>query len=182
MGHLPTVNGCHSRILQLLATHTPWKKSALVLEALMLLRSEQQLLLLVKFLVALVVLRSGGSFGDAASLETTVSFRADAEPGICSLVLTAEGVSSSTKVIVVDPSGAFVTGGGYIISPEGAYPAQPSLIAPASFGFVSNYKKGHSIPTGDTQFEFEAAGLEFVSTSYEWLVVTGSDCAKYKGA
>jgi len=56
------------------------------------------------------------------------------------------------------------------------------LIAPASFGFVSNYKKGHSIPTGDTQFEFEAAGLEFVSTSYEWLVVTGSDCAKYKGA
>mmetsp|Transcript_56745 Transcript_56745/g.84432 ORF Transcript_56745/g.84432 Transcript_56745/m.84432 type:complete len:257 (+) Transcript_56745:222-992(+) len=39
-----------------------------------------------------------GSFGDAASLETTVSFPADAEPGICSLVLTAEGVSSSTKV------------------------------------------------------------------------------------
>lgn len=46
---------------------------------------------------------------------------------------------------------------------------------------MSKYKKGQSTPSGDTQFEFEAEGLVFESTSYDWLIISGSDCAKYKG-
>jgi hypothetical protein len=38
------------------------------------------------------------------------------------------------------------------------------------------------VPEGNTQFQFKAAGLNFHSTSYEWLVITGSEYARFKGA
>ena len=47
-------------------------------------------------------------------------------------------------VVVYDPSAGFVTGGGWIDSPTGAYPAVPALTGNANFGFVS--KKGQSTP------------------------------------
>ena len=50
----------------------------------------------------------------------------------------------------------------------------------ATFGFVSRYKKGTTVPSGNTQFRFHAAGLTFESTSYEWLVVAGAR-AQFKG-
>jgi hypothetical protein len=51
----------------------------------------------------------------------------------------------------------------------------------ASFGFVSKYKKGASTPTGSTEFQFKAGNLNFHSDSYEWLLVTGGNFARYKG-
>ncbi len=51
----------------------------------------------------------------------------------------------------------------------------------ATFGFVSTYKKGATTPTGSTEFQFHAGDLNFHSDSYEWLVVTGADYAKFKG-
>jgi hypothetical protein len=62
----------------------------------------------------------------------------------------------------------------------GAGPMGPT--GKASFGFVSKYKKGASEPTGNTEFQFKAADLNFHSTSYDWLVVTGKDFAKFKGS
>jgi len=82
--------------------------------------------------------------------------------------------------VVYDPSGGFVTGGGWIDSPEGAYAADASLTGRATFGFVSKYQKGAKVPTGSTEFQFKVAGLNFKSASYEWLVVAGAH-AKYKG-
>jgi hypothetical protein len=82
--------------------------------------------------------------------------------------------------VMYDPDGGFVTGGGWIMSPEGAYTADPSLTGKATFGFVSKYKKGATEPTGNTEFVFHTANLDFHSNSYEWLVVA-SDKAKYKG-
>jgi len=73
---------------------------------------------------------------------------------------------------VANPSAGFVTGGGYIISPEGAYAPDTNLIGPATFGFVSKYNKGKSVPSGETNFKFDVANLHFMSTSYEWLVIT----------
>jgi len=74
-----------------------------------------------------------------------------------------------------------VTGGGWINSPAGAYTQSPSLAGKATFGFVSKYKKGQSTPDGDTEFQFQAAGFNFKSTSYEWLVIAGSK-AQFKGS
>ena len=82
---------------------------------------------------------------------------------------------------VYDPSGGFVTGGGWINSPAGAYALNPSLTGKATFGFVSKYQPGANSPGGDTQFQFRVADLNFRSSSYQWLVVAGAR-AQYKGS
>jgi len=81
---------------------------------------------------------------------------------------------------VYDPTAGFVTGGGWIMSPEGAYAANTGLTGKATFGFVSKYKKGATVPTGNTEFQFKAGDLNFHSDSYDWLVIAGEK-AKYKG-
>lgn len=78
-----------------------------------------------------------------------------------------------------DPNGGFVTDGGCITSPAGAYVANPSATGKAHFGFVSKYKKGATVPTGNTDFEFKAVNMSFASTFYDWLVVAGAK-AQYK--
>jgi len=83
-------------------------------------------------------------------------------------------------LVAYDPEGGFVTGGGWIWSPQGAYENDASLEGKANFGFVSKYKKGASVPTGQTEFQFKMADLNFHSSSYEWLVIAGAK-AKYKG-
>jgi PKD repeat protein len=85
-------------------------------------------------------------------------------------------------VVVYDPTAGFVTGGGWFNSPAGAYKNDPSLAGQATFGFVSRYKKGATIPTGNTALEFAAGELHFQSTSYDWLVVKGSNQASFKGS
>jgi len=84
---------------------------------------------------------------------------------------------------VYDPTAGFVTGGGWINSPQGAYTYDVSLQGKATFGFVSKYLKGATVPTGNTEFQFHAASLNFSSTSYDWLVVQGNGASKatYKG-
>lgn len=83
-------------------------------------------------------------------------------------------------VVIYDPNGGFVTGGGWINSPAGAYTTDPTLTGKATFGFVSKYQKGANVPTGDTEFQFKVANLNFKSTSYDWLVIAGMK-AQYKG-
>ncbi|WP_185748813.1 PKD domain-containing protein [Humibacillus xanthopallidus] len=83
-------------------------------------------------------------------------------------------------VVVYDPAGGFVTGGGRITSPTGAFTPDASLAGKATFGFVSRYQKGATIPSGNTEFVFHAAGLSFHSSSYDWLVISGAQ-AQYKG-
>lgn len=103
---------------------------------------------------------------------------------VCLTVTDTSGLSDTacTYVVVYDPDGGFVTGGGWIDSPVDAYVPDPSLTGKANFGFVSKYKKKDAeVPTGQTEFQFQVADLNFHIDSYEWLVVTGSNYAKFKG-
>jgi hypothetical protein len=108
-------------------------------------------------------------------------------PGVYEICVTGwdeagnGGNEECALLAVYDPDGGFVTGGGWIWSPAGAYPDDPSLEGKANFGFVSKYKKGATEPTGQTEFVFKAADFNFHSSSYDWLVVTGSDYARFKG-
>jgi VCBS repeat-containing protein len=110
-----------------------------------------------------------------------------ATPGVYTIVAQIKDFAGATVnatyqyVVIYDPSAGFVTGGGWINSPAGAYAANTSLSGKATFGFVSKYKKGQSTPDGDTEFQFQAAGFNFKSTSYEWLVIAGGK-AQYKGS
>jgi hypothetical protein len=83
-------------------------------------------------------------------------------------------------LVVYDPAGGFVTGGGWITSPPGAYTPDPALTGKATFGFVSKYQKGKSVPSGNTEFQFKTADFNFSSTAFGWMVIAGAK-AQYKG-
>jgi hypothetical protein len=85
--------------------------------------------------------------------------------------------------VIFDPSGGFVTGGGWINSPAGAYSADGSMVGKANFGFVSKYKKGSNTPEGQTEFQFKAGDLNFHSSVYDYgsLIVSGYK-AQFRGS
>ena len=56
----------------------------------------------------------------------------------------------------------------------------PSLTGKANFGFVSKYQNGAKTPTGNTEFQFHNGNLNFKSSVYDWLVVSGAR-AQFKG-
>jgi hypothetical protein len=100
----------------------------------------------------------------------------------CEATDTTGGTQTSEPgyVVVFDPSAGFVTGGGWIDSPAGAYVPDPDAFGPARFGFVSQYKKGATVPTGSTQFQFQAGNLNLHSNEFDWLVVSGAR-AQFRG-
>jgi Tol biopolymer transport system component len=106
--------------------------------------------------------------------------------GVFTICVSAQDLAGNGSAVecalfpVYDPNGGFVTGGGWIDSPPGAYTADASLTGKATFGFVSKYQKGATVPSGNTQFQFRAAALSFKSTAYDWLVIAGAK-AQYKG-
>ena len=103
--------------------------------------------------------------------------------GVYEIYASVCGLESDPVLLAIyDPDGGFgfVTGGGWIWSPTGAYTDNPELEGKANFGFVSKYKKGADTPTGETEFQFKVANLNFHSDSYYWLVVAGEK-AMYKG-
>jgi PKD repeat protein len=107
-------------------------------------------------------------------------------PGVYAIKLELEdnyGLNDTKEfsyIVIYDPAGGFITGGGWIMSPSGAYIPDPSSMGKATFGFVSKYEKGAKVPTGQTEFQFKTGNMNFKSTSYEWLVVAGPK-AQYKG-
>ena len=128
-----------------------------------------------------------GSFGGASEVATS-TLPAFTSAGVYRVLVRATDGAGNTAestdvlfLVVYDPNGGFVTGGGWITSPAGAYPADQTMTGKATFGFVSKYQKGKTLPTGQTQFEFNAADFGFHSTSYDWLVIAGAK-AQFKGS
>ncbi len=108
-------------------------------------------------------------------------------PGVYTLQLTitddkdAADTGKFEYIVVYDPSGGFVTGGGWIWSPLGAFMEHPMIEGKASFGFHAKYKPGATVPSGQTEFFLHNTQLKFKSTSYDWLVVY-ADKAIIKGS
>jgi hypothetical protein len=131
------------------------------------------------------------TFGDSQKAEGAISDRtvtgahSYATVGVYTVTLTINdsmgGVATASLLVAVyDSSAGFVTGGGWIDSLPGAYTTTPLLAGKADFGFVSKYQKGAEVPTGQTEFQFRVADLNFHSTIYQWLVVAGAR-AQFKG-
>ena len=131
----------------------------------------------------------GGSLDDAAAEDP--QFTAGSAAGIYEVALTVTdptGLSDSdtAMVVVFDPEGGFVMGGGQIWSAAGACRLDDACAAVegrAIFGFVSRYQKGATRPGGNTGFRFHAGNLAFHSSAYEWLVVNQDGTnAQFKGS
>ena len=70
--------------------------------------------------------------------------------------------ASFNGVVVYDNAGGSVSGGGWVATPSGK----------ATFNVNVQYLKNASTPTGNTRLDL--AGATLASTSYDWLVVTGT--------
>ena len=123
---------------------------------------------------------------DSPTEDVSVTFTFPMDAGVYDLCVRGTdeysniGPEKCIFLVVYDPDGGFVSGGGWIWSQAGAYAGAPQLEGKAMFGFVSKYKKGADTPTGHTEFQFKVADLNFSSTWYHWMVVAGAK-AQYKG-
>jgi hypothetical protein len=120
---------------------------------------------------------TNGAIDEVLGSGTATASHAYSAPGVYTVEITIEDDDGGYDteifqyVVIYDPSEGFVTGGGWINSPEGAYLPDPTLTGKANFGFVSKYKKGQSTPMGNTEFQLHAANLNFHSGIYNWLVI-----------
>ncbi|GAA4455126.1 hypothetical protein GCM10023189_22590 [Nibrella saemangeumensis] len=131
---------------------------------------------------------NGATTGGVLTNNTLVTEYTYAGQGVFSPTLVITSACSQTVaathqyVVIYNPDGGFVTGGGWIQSSAGAYKEDLALAGRATFGFVAKYKRGSTVPDGNTEFQFKAGNLNFKSIAYEdmRLVIAGSR-ANYKG-
>jgi hypothetical protein len=130
---------------------------------------------------------SPGTVSEMGGAGTVSGSHVYATPGVYPVTVTltdnggaSDSAVSEEYVVVYDPAFGFVTGGGWIDSPAGAYKAEPALAAKASFGFVSKYFKKATYPRGSTRFTLHGC-FEFQAAACDSLVVAGA-IAQYKGS
>ncbi|GAB3527139.1 hypothetical protein GCM10027443_03220 [Pontibacter brevis] len=124
------------------------------------------------------------------SANTTTASHTYPAAGVYTVTLKLEDHCGSTAeetfkyVVMFDPNGGFVTGGGWIDSPPGAHVANPEdKGGRANFGFVAKYKKGSNEVDGNTVFQYQTGNLSFKSSSHTagTLVISGGIKANFKG-
>jgi hypothetical protein len=130
------------------------------------------------------VLASGSSNTNVSGIATLPVNISGFPIGLYKVVAVAgSGCSSSTAYMTIyDPNGNFITGGGWIMSPEGALVNKPSVTGKANFGFNAKYKKGNNLVDGNTEFQFQQGDFNFKSSSLDagTLVISGAK-ATYRG-
>ncbi|MBC9823150.1 ExeM/NucH family extracellular endonuclease [Terrabacter sp. MAHUQ-38] len=82
--------------------------------------------------------------------------------------------TGTTTVVVYDPAGGFVTGGGTISSPAGALRADPSHSGKGSFQLSVSYPSGGTEPTGSLTYDLAGTTFAVATTTFDWLVVSGT--------
>lgn len=97
-----------------------------------------------------------------------------AEPGFYTIGVTVwddDGDSATAivgEIFVFDPD-TFVTGGGSITSPTGAWSADLSHTGKATFGFVARYDRSGTV-RGNVQFQLHK-GINFHATAFDYLLI-----------
>lgn len=82
--------------------------------------------------------------------------------------------SASREVTVYDPSRGFVVGAGLVLSPRGAFKADPAVHGRATFALVSRYAPGEAAPPGRTVFLLRGAALAFRGQTQGSVAIQGT--------
>jgi len=123
--------------------------------------------------------------GEPFDFEATTDWWLPGEPNDCGPSTIDECLPGSEQVLEMYPEGwndvpFYEPKNVFAVEYEGC---DPGPTGKAAFGFVSEYKKGASAPTGNTEFNFKAGNLNFHSDEYQWLVINqGGTNAQYKGS
>lgn len=137
---------------------------------------------------------SAGTIPAGATGSATVAgSHAYSVAGVYTVKLTVTDPSLQTAqvsylyVVAYDPTGPFATGGGTIV-PGGTSSDASDLLpgidgtSKANFGFVIKYKNGSStVPSGNLTFHYAVGDFKLSSSSFDWLVVTNQNWAKFNG-
>lgn len=99
------------------------------------------------------------------------------EAGLYNVTLTIEDACGLTDtevfsyVVIYNPCNGFLTGGGYINSPVGAYASKLSATGKANYGFEAKYNDKDGGPKGQFEFELKDSKFKVKSSSVEWLMI-----------
>ena len=102
------------------------------------------------------------------------------EAGLYNVTLTIEDACGLTDtevfsyIVIFNPCNGFITGGGYINSPQGAYAGKITASGKANYGFEAKYEKQGSAPKGQFEFELKDSKFKVKSSSVEWLMVNNN--------
>lgn len=121
---------------------------------------------------------SGGVVTEANGSGSVAGRHAYTKAGLYIVTLTVTdkdggaGQAAFETVIVYNPNGGLVTGGGWFNSPAGAYLEKPAQKGLAITAFAVKYpRSSSSTPSGSFELLFLASNLQFRATSFDWLVV-----------
>ncbi len=117
-------------------------------------------------------------FGDSSGGAGVMPSHSYAEAGVYTVCLTVndgalDSEANCTMAVVYDPSAGFVTGGGWINSPVGAYTAKTSATGKGKINIESKYQKRGDLKS-EVEFELESAKFHFHSSSAQWMVISGA--------
>ncbi len=130
------------------------------------------------------------------------------ESGIYTITVEATDAFGNTSapeektVVVYNPAGGFITGGGWFISIPDAVKGFPEESGSgikkskqaknfhqvshseqkAHFSFAVKYQKGKTIPAGNVQFHLEECDFKFSGTTIDWMIISGRTHARIQGS
>ncbi len=90
------------------------------------------------------------------------------------------GTTAYQYIVMYDTSAGFITGSGKYNSLAGWDTQHTSASGDVKFGIQAKYNGSNTTPIGNTKWNFKNSNLDFVSTAYDWLVVS-SGRATLKG-
>jgi probable HAF family extracellular repeat protein len=130
--------------------------------------------------------RSPGTVTERGGSGTANAHHTFCMAGVYPVTLTVTdntGLSATVArdVVVYDPSAAMVTGGGWFMSPQGAYRKDRVQAGRATFSFVSKLTNEPTPRQGEMTLKFHVANLNFQSAAYDTLSVAGNR-AQYQGS
>ncbi len=124
---------------------------------------------------------TSGSVSESNGSGTVSDYHTYTIAGVYTITLTVTdndggvGTNQFQYVAVYNPTEGFMTGSGKYDSLAGWETQNTSATGEVKFGVSAQYLSGSNMPTGQAKVNFKVGDLSFTATSFEWLVISGTE-------